>query len=87
MADIAAVQANGGTEGRADGSIKWFDAAKGYGFIQLDGKPDVFLHVKEMRKSGIIALNDGAAVSFKCNAGPKGPFATDIKVLPGTPAG
>lgn len=65
------------------GKIKWYDPNKGYGFIELtDGKGDVFLHVKELRKSGIVALNDGALVNFTSNKGPKGIFATDIKVLP-----
>lgn len=74
--------------GHISGAIKWFDAAKGYGFIvPFSGQRDVFLHVKELRRSGIIALNDGAPVSFKCNEGPKGPFATEIKVLPGNGAG
>ena len=64
------------------GSIKWFDPNKGYGFIQPEGAVgDVFLHVKELRKSGITGLNDGAHVSFRCNKGVKGLFATDIKVL------
>ena len=83
MSDVAvAVQAaESGT-----GSIKWYDPQKGYGFIELpDGKGDVFLHVKELRKSGITGLNDGAVVSFKFNKGSKGNglFATEIKVLPG----
>ncbi len=71
------------------GILKWYDPQKGYGFIELpDGKGDVFLHVKELRKSGIVALNDGAVVNFTTNKGPKGLFATEIKVLPGkAPAG
>jgi cold shock protein len=64
------------------GSIKWFDPNKGYGFIKPEGGAgDVFLHVKELRKSGITGLNDGAHVSFMCNQGDKGLFATDIRVL------
>ena len=81
MTETAAAPANG----VLTGSLKWFDAAKGYGFIKLDdGKPDVFLHVKELRKSGIIAINDGVMLSFKANDNPKGKglFATEIKVLP-----
>ena len=64
------------------GSVKWFDTNKGYGFIQLDGGgADIFLHVKELRKCGILALNDGAPVSFTAVKGQKGFYATDIKVL------
>jgi CspA family cold shock protein len=75
--------ANGASSGR----LKWFDAAKGYGFIEAAASQrDVFLHVKELRKSGIITLNDGVSVSFKCNDGPKGPFATDVRVTQPNPA-
>jgi CspA family cold shock protein len=67
----------------AEGTVKWYDPNKGYGFIvNSDGK-DVFLHVKELRRSGVVALNDGAFVNFMCQQGPKGLFATEIKVLPG----
>ena len=87
MADAAAVQ-DAPADPKIDGSIKFFDAAKGYGFIKrTDGGRDVFLHVKELRRSGIIALNDGAPVNFRCNPGEKGPFATEIKVLPCNPTG
>jgi cold shock protein len=67
------------------GTVKWFDPNKGYGFIKLPDGKDVFLHVKELRKSGITGLNDGAVVSFKFNKNTKGKglFATEIKVLPG----
>jgi CspA family cold shock protein len=72
-------------EGEGHGLIKWYDPNKGYGFIKLPDGKDVFLHVKELRKSGITGLNDGAVVSFKFNQSPKGKglFATEIKVLPG----
>ena len=64
------------------GCVKWFDPTKGYGFIELpDGGKDIFLHVKELRKSGIVALNDGAPVKFTAVKGPKGLYATDVKVL------
>ena len=63
-----------------NGSVKWFNAEKGYGFIQADGlNKDVFLHVKQLRSSGITGnLLDGEQVRFVCNDGPKGPFATNI---------
>jgi len=71
---------DGGTSMR--GSVKWFNSEKGYGFIEVpDTSGDIFLHVKELRKSSIIALNDGASVSFTAVKGPKGLYATDIKVL------
>jgi CspA family cold shock protein len=66
----------------SNGRVKWFNADKGYGFIEHpDSASDVFMHVKELRKSGIVALNDGTAVSFTAVKGPKGLYATDIKVL------
>lgn len=64
------------------GKIKWFNAEKGYGFIMVpELDTDIFLHVKELRKSGIVALIDGTTVSFVSNKGVKGLYATDIKVL------
>lgn len=63
-----------------EGSIKWFNAEKGYGFIQADGlSKDVFLHIKQVRSSGIVGnLTDGEHILFVCNDGPKGLFATNI---------
>ena len=81
-------ESNGATVGGpvslpSQGKVKWFNADKGYGFIELpESASDVFLHVKELRKSGIIALNDGTPVSFTAIKGPKGMYATDIKALP-----
>jgi CspA family cold shock protein len=50
----------------AQGRVKWFDTAKGYGFITPeDGGKDVFVHVKEVQKAGYTALADGAAVTFE----------------------
>ena len=61
----------------SSGIVKWFDTNKGYGFIQLNGGgANIFLHVKELRKCGILALNDGAPVSFTAIKGPKGYYAT-----------
>ena len=67
------------------GKVKWFNPEKGYGFVQADGlDKDVFLHVKNLRASGIInALPDGTAIKFVCNDGPKGFFATDIQLSGG----
>lgn len=68
------------TDKQIPGSIKWFSAEKGYGFIQAEGiGKDVFLHVKQLRSSGIMgSLADGEHVLFVCNDGPKGLFATNI---------
>ena len=65
----------------SEGTVKWYNQEKGYGFIQLpDGGKDVFIHVKELQKAGIVALHDGAALVFTTNEGPKGLYATDIRV-------
>ena len=68
------------------GSVKWFNAEKGYGFIHSDGLgKDVFLHVKQLRSSGIMgSLSDGEQIRFVCNTGPKGFYATDITRMNGS---
>ncbi len=68
------------------GLVKWFNAEKGYGFLHAEGlEKDVFLHVKQLRSSGIMgSLTDGEQVKFVCNQGPKGFFATNISRLNGT---
>lgn len=70
---------NGSTT-QYNGSVKWFSAEKGYGFLQAEGlEKDVFLHVKQLRSSGIMgSLTDGEQVCFVCNNGPKGFYATHI---------
>lgn len=62
------------------GSVKWFNNAKGFGFIQLDGKPDVFVHYSQIDGDGFRTLEEGMSVSFMLREGPKGPFAE--KVIP-----
>lgn len=68
------------------GTIKWFDATKGYGFITPnDGSKDVFVHIKDVRKSKIDPedLQKGDTVEFRVEAGAKGPVAVGINILPG----
>jgi CspA family cold shock protein len=63
------------------GTVKWFDAGKGYGFITPDdGGKDLFVHHSEIQSSGYKTLNDGQKVQFELGQGQKGPCAT--KVLP-----
>ena len=63
------------------GTVKWFDAGKGYGFITPDdGGKDLFVHHSEIQASGYKTLNDGQQVEFEVGQGQKGPCAT--KVIP-----
>ena len=68
------------SEEQLEGKVKWFNGEKGYGFIKVEGlEKDVFLHVKQLRESGITNnLTDGEAVKFMMNDGPRGSFATKI---------
>lgn len=65
----------------ATGTVKWFNEAKGFGFITQDnGGPDVFAHFSAIQGSGFKTLPEGAAVSFDLTNGPKGPQASNIVV-------
>jgi CspA family cold shock protein len=56
-----------------NGTVKWFNATKGYGFIQpSDGSSDVFVHISAVERAGLQTLNDGQAVSFDLESGQKG---------------
>jgi len=63
----------------ATGTVKWFNEAKGYGFIARDeGGPDVFVHFSAIQGSGFKTLAEGQKVSFNVEEGPKGPQATNV---------
>ena len=63
-----------------NGKVKWFNGTKGFGFIARDDKEkDVFVHVSALRKSGINALNEGQAITFEVEEGPKGPNAVNLQ--------
>ena len=59
----------------ATGKVKWFNEAKGYGFIERDGGGDVFIHYSEIEGSGFKTLHEGQAVEFEITEGAKGPQA------------
>ena len=61
------------------GTVKWFNGQKGFGFIQTEDK-DVFIHISAVHAAGLDSLQEGAAVSFDLEDGPKGPSAVNITV-------
>ena len=61
------------------GSVKWFNAEKGYGFIAQDGGPDVFVHFSAIEGTGYRSLEENERVTFEITKGPKGPQASDVK--------
>ena len=67
------------------GVVKWYNPAKGYGFIQLPGGGvDIFVHANQLEKAGISHLKEGADVQFLTSKGPKGSYATDISLVSAT---
>ena len=64
------------------GKVKWFNGKKGYGFIERDDKEkDVFCHASAVKAGGMRFLNEGDAVEFTLEDGPKGPSAVNLKKL------
>jgi CspA family cold shock protein len=66
---------------KEQGTVKWFNASKGYGFIQRQSGGDVFVHFSSIQSEGYKSLNDGQAVEFEVTAGPKGPQASNVTCL------
>jgi CspA family cold shock protein len=64
-----------------EGTVKWFNDTKGYGFIQSDDGQDVFVHQSEIQGEGFRTLSEGARVQFELTQGPKGPKAMQVKAL------
>ncbi|QOJ14789.1 MAG: cold-shock protein [Planctomycetia bacterium] len=63
----------------ATGKVKWFNDAKGFGFIQSDEGQDVFVHHTEIAQEGFRTLKEGSRVEFELAQGPKGPKATNVR--------
>ena len=63
------------------GTVKWFNADKGYGFIQPESGEDVFVHFSAIQTSGYRSLNEGQAVEFDVTQGQKGPQAANVRPI------
>ena len=64
--------------GKEQGTVKWFNAAKGYGFIKRETGEDVFVHFSAIQDTGYRTLEEGAAVEFEVVKGPKGLQASNV---------
>ncbi|MEE8200063.1 MAG: cold shock domain-containing protein [Candidatus Acidoferrales bacterium] len=67
--------------GKEQGTVKWFNASKGYGFIQRQSGEDVFVHFSAIQGEGYRDLQEGAAVEFTVRQGPKGLQAENVVQL------
>ena len=62
----------------AQGTVKWFNEQKGFGFITADSGEDVFVHHSSINESGFRTLDEGQRVTFDITQGPKGPQASNV---------
>jgi CspA family cold shock protein len=65
----------------AIGKVKWFNDAKGFGFLSREGGPDVFVHHSEIRAEGFKSLSEGQQVRFEIVDSPKGPRAANVSKI------
>jgi CspA family cold shock protein len=66
---------------KEQGTVKWFNASKGYGFIQRQSGEDIFVHFSGIQMDGYKSLNEGQAVEFEVTKGPKGLQAANVTGL------
>ena len=70
---------------RRRGVVRWYDPRRGYGFLRDDAGADYFVHVSQLRQSGLPRLQRGQAVEFEIQEGEQGPQAVSLSVAPGAP--
>ncbi|MBH0229489.1 cold-shock protein [Halobacillus yeomjeoni] len=63
------------------GTVKWFNAEKGFGFIEIEGEDDVFVHFSAINEEGFKSLEEGQAVEFEITEGNRGPQAANVTKL------
>jgi len=68
---------------KENGTVKWVNAAKGFGFIQRESGEDVFVHFSAIEASGYRSLDEGARVEFEVTRGPKGLQASNVQTIAG----
>ena len=68
-----------GEKKMAEGTVKWFNDSKGFGFIEQDNGPDVFVHFSEIQGEGFKSLAEGDRVSFEVTQGQKGPQSANVR--------
>jgi len=66
---------------RINGTVKWFNGTKGYGFIEREGGPDVFVHFSAIQADGFKNLQEGQKVEFTVEQGPKGLQAANVTIV------
>jgi len=66
---------------RIVGTVKWFNSGKGYGFIEREGGPDVFVHFSSIQAEGFRSLEQGQKVEFTIEQGQKGPQAANVTLV------
>lgn len=65
---------------RVTGTVKWFNAQKGYGFVRTEDARELFIHYSEIKGEGYKTLEEGQAVEFNISEGKKGPIASNLTV-------